>query len=196
MLEDVRRTYRFVAGGRAHRLVLCLRAPGVQAMAVYRFGRWVLRRHKLVRLLGLLDLWYQILALGVEVAWGIEIPRRARIGAGFYVGHSGGIVISSEAVIGRNCSISQGVTIGAGGQGARKGVPTVGDDVYIAPGACLYGRIRIGNNVKIGANAVIYKDVPDNAVVALDPGFRVLSLKGNHPLAAPETAAGSGSGEA
>jgi serine O-acetyltransferase len=69
-------------------------------------------------------------------------------------------------------------------------VPVIGDDVFIAPGARLYGNIRIGNNVAIGANAVVYRDVPDDAVVVLDPGFRIVSYKGNRrDKAAPRLAA-------
>ena len=52
--------------------------------------------------------------------------------------------------------------------------------VYLAPGARVFGKISIGNNVKIGANAVVYKDIPDNAIVVLDPGFKIVSYKGNH----------------
>lgn len=89
------------------------------------------------------------------------------------------VTVSSKARIGRNCSLSQSVTIGHGGSGKYCGVPVIGDDVYIAPGARIFGAIRIGNNVMIGANAVVCKDVPDDAVVALDPGFRIISYRGN-----------------
>ena len=82
-------------------------------------------------------------------------------------------------MIGEDCNLSQSVTIGVDGDGDRRGVPIIGNDVYIAPGARVIGRIRIGNNVKIGANAVVHRDIPDNAVVALDPGFRIISMKGN-----------------
>ena len=74
-------------------------------------------------------------------------------------------------------NVSQLVTIGIAGQGQKMGVPIIGDNVYIAPDAKLFGKIRIGNNLKIGANAVIYKDIPDNSIVALDPGFKIISLK-------------------
>jgi hypothetical protein len=96
-----------------------------------------------------------------------------------YIGHFGGITISGDAIIGKCCNLSQNVTIGVSGQGEKRGVPIIGDNVYIAPGARLFGKISIGNNVKIGANAVIYKDIPDNAVVVLDPGFKIISYKGN-----------------
>jgi serine O-acetyltransferase len=57
----------------------------------------------------------------------------------------------------------------------------IGDDVYIAPGAKVFGNITAGNNVKVGANAVVYRDLPDNAVVALSLGFQIISYKGNRP---------------
>src|SRR5207248_8297066 len=138
-------------------------APGFHAVVVYRFGRWALGLPSLVRVpLGVL---YQLLYLVIRICWGIEIPRAAQIGPGLYVGHFGGIAVSRRAVIGRNCALSQQVTIGVDGRGERFGAPLIGDDVYIAPGARLYGRIRIGNNVKIGPNAVVGEDIPDDAVV-------------------------------
>ena len=57
------------------------------------------------------------------------------------------------------------MTIGVAGKGEKRGCPIIGDNVYIAPGAKLFGKIKIGNNVKIGANAVVYKDIPDGATV-------------------------------
>lgn len=159
----------------------CLRSPGVQALAAYRLGHWALG-------LGawrvLLDPLYLVLSLLVQVLWGIEISRRAQIGPGLYIGHFGGITVSPRAVIGARCALSQCVTIGTAGQPGRHGAPVIGDDVYIACGARLFGPIRIGNNVKIGANAVIHKDIPDNAVAALDPGFRIISDLGNRRHAA------------
>lgn len=109
--------------------------------------------------------------------WGIEIPRAANIGYGLYIGHNGGIVISSQVIIGKNLNISQGVTIGISGKGERRGVPIIGDNVYITPGAKIFGKITIGNNVSIGANAVVNKDVPDNSIVVLSPGCIILEKK-------------------
>jgi serine O-acetyltransferase len=156
----------------------CLRSPGVHALAAYRLGNWALRRPAWARVA--LDPLYFILNLLVQVLWGIEISRRAKIGPGLYIGHFGGITVSPLAVIGARCAISQCVTIGAD----RRGAPVIGDDVYIACGARLFGPIRVGDNVKIGANAVVHRDIPDQAVVALDPGFRILSELGNRRIAA------------
>ncbi|MBX3326122.1 MAG: serine acetyltransferase [Nitrospira sp.] len=105
--------------------------------------------------------------------------RSAQIGPGCYIGHYGGITISGQAKIGSNANISQSVTIGVLGEGERRGVPTIGSNVYIAPGAKVFGKIHIGNNLKIGANAVMYKDIPDNAIVVSNPGFTIVSFKDN-----------------
>lgn len=100
-----------------------------------------------------------------------------KIGKGFYIGHFGTIVVHSSAVIGDNVNISQGVTIGATNRGNRQGIPTIGNQVYIGPGAKIIGKITVGNNVAIGANAVVTKDVPDNAVVAGVPA-KIISMQG------------------
>lgn len=151
-------------------------SPGFHAVVTYRFGRWALERPRAVRFL--LDPLYVVLALAVRVLWGIEISRRARIGPGLYIAHAGGIVIGPNVVIGAACNLSHDVTIGRSGHGENYGMPVIGDDVYIAPGAKLFGKIRVGDNVKIGANAVVHREVPDNAVVA-SPGFQIVSFKGN-----------------
>lgn len=108
----------------------------------------------------------------------ISISHHTPIGRGLYLGHVMNIVVSDYAQIGRNCNISHGVTVGQINRGERKGTPIIGDNVYIGPGAIVIGRIRIGNNVAIGANTVVTKDVPDNAVVVGAPG-RVISLNGS-----------------
>lgn len=109
--------------------------------------------------------------------FGIDLKRNTKIGKGFYIGHFSGIVISSAAVIGNNCNISQGVTIGVAGKGENRGCPTIGNNVYIGAGAKIIGKITIGNNVAIGANAVVTKDVPDNAVVGGIPA-KIISMDG------------------
>lgn len=109
---------------------------------------------------------------------GISIPPDTTIGSGFYIGHFGGIVVNGRSVIGKNCNISQGVTLGQANRGKNKGYPTLGDNCYIGPGAKIVGAVRIGNNVAIGANCVVTKDIPDNSVVVGIPG-RVISSLGS-----------------
>jgi serine O-acetyltransferase len=175
--EDWRRAYDIVEGTRVKRTLNTLRQPGVQALVAYRFGQWSKARHPLVRIVTE-PLYYGMQFLACAL-WGIELPRGARIGPGAYIGHFGGIILSPDVVIGAHCALSQGITIGLG----KDGVPVIGDHVYVAPGARIFGAIRVGNNVKIGANAVVYRDVPDNAIVVLDPGFRIVSFAGNgHPV--------------
>jgi serine O-acetyltransferase len=169
---DVSRTYSYARGGRLSRTLECLRTPGVHAVVVLRFGQWARSLPLVCRVV--LDPVYFVLNGLLQMLWGIEIPRSTVVGPGLFIGHFGGITISSQAVLGTGCNISQNVTIGLAGSGDSLGVPVLGDNVYIAPGARLFGKITIGNNVKIGANAVIYKSLPDNSVAVLDPGFRIL----------------------
>ena len=110
--------------------------------------------------------------------FGISIPPETEIGSGFYIGHFGGIVVNERSVIGKNCNISHGVTLGEANRGRNKGCPVIGDNVYIGPGAKIVGAVRVGNNVAIGANCVVTKDVPDGAVVVGIPG-KVISQEGS-----------------
>ena len=87
-------------------------------------------------------------------------------------------MINGRSVIGKNCNISQGVTLGQANRGQNKGYPILGDNIYIGPGAKIVGAVKIGNNVAIGANCVVTKDVPDNSVVIGIPG-KVISQKGS-----------------
>ena len=96
---------------------------------------------------------------GFQISWGTTI------GEGFYLGHLGNIIINSEAVIGKNVNIAQGVTIGISNRGKTKGVPTIGDDVWIGANSTIVGGIKIGNNVLIAPNTFVNFDVPSNSVV-------------------------------
>ena len=110
--------------------------------------------------------------------FGISIPVTTEIGSGFYIGHYGGIVVNGSAVIGKNCNISHGVTLGRANRGKNRGCPAIGDNVYIGPGAKIIGAVKVGNNVAVGANCVVAEDVPDNSVVAGVPG-KVISSNGS-----------------
>ena len=110
--------------------------------------------------------------------FGISIPFETTIGPGFYIGHFGGIVVNEKSVIGRNCNISHGVTLGEANRGEKKGCPVIGDNVYIGPGAKIVGAVRVGNDVAVGANCVVTGDVPDHSVVVGIPG-RVISQEGS-----------------
>jgi serine O-acetyltransferase len=139
---------------------LCNQA--IWALSIYRFGSWVYKA-KIPLIAIFLKIIYFVLNKFIEIITGISIPASVHIGPGLYIGHYGGIIIHPNTTIGSNFSIGQGVTIGTQGLG-KKGVPIIGDNVYIGVGAKVLGQISIGNNVRIGANAVVIKDVPDNAV--------------------------------
>lgn len=108
---------------------------------------------------------------------GVSIPPKTRIGSGLYIGHFGGIFVNDQSVIGRDCNLSQGVTIGQANRGRNVGSPVIGDGVYIGPGAKIIGAVKVGNNVAVGANAVVTRDVPDDSVVVGVPA-EVISLDG------------------
>lgn len=184
--DDILRSWELIPGGRLKKVVGCYRSPGVHAVVVLRFGQWLLRRGSFTRFV--LAPIYALQYRRIRSKWGIEVPRRTEIGEGFYIGHYGGITISPAARIGRNMNISQQVTIGVAGQGESRGCPTIGDNVYLAPGAKLFGKITIGNNVKIGANAVVHKDIPDNSIAVLAPGFEIISRGADPALGHPAEA--------
>lgn len=185
--DDILRTYAMIPGNKLRRTIGCYRSPGVHAVATLRFGQWLLKQNPPVR--AVLTPLYLLQYHRIRSKWGIDLPRQAHVGEGFYIGHFGGITVSPMARIGKNVNISQQVTIGVAGRGEKRGCPTIGDGVYLAPGVKVFGRITIGNNVRVGANAVVHKDVPDNAIVALDPGFKIISFAGNHAPARSEVGA-------
>jgi len=169
--KDILRTYSLLSGNKIVKIIGCYRSPGVHAIVIFRFGKWLKEKNILLRIL--LEPVYLLLYHRIRSKWGIQIPRSTIIGEGFYIGHYGGITLSAGAQFGSNVSISQQVTVGISGEGEKCGVPIIGNNVYIAPGAKIFGKIKIGDNVKIGANTVVYKNIPDNSVVVLDPGFKI-----------------------
>lgn len=146
----------------------------------YRYTYWMracafLHSHQLLRIFFPFA-W--LIYYHLQVKYGIGISYQAKIGKGLYIGHHGGIVTNAGMVIGKNCNLSHDVTIGVSRRGERQGVPVIGDNVYIAPGAKIFGRVVIGNNAAIGANCVVTKDVPENAVIVGIPG-KVISYEGS-----------------
>ena len=99
----------------------------------------------------------------------IQIPKATKIGEGFYIGHSGRIIINSEAVLGKNINIATGVTIGQENRGKRKGVPTIGDNCWIGSNSVIVGNITIGSDVLIAPLSFVNFDVPDHSIVIGNP---------------------------
>lgn len=155
-----------------------LYSPGLWFVCAYRFGKWLeFCNAKLFFTKPLCMLYgYAYFLFGVFA--GIDIPLDTEIGPGLYIGHYGGIVLHPKSVLGENCNLSQGVTIGEGGRNRERGVPVIGDRVYIGPRAKIFGQIVIGNDVAIGANAVVTKSAPNSAVLGGVPAA-ILSFKGS-----------------
>lgn len=151
-----------------------LAEPGFKYLVVMRLCRYLNQKKLLLPLY--LVAWFIFRQL--RYRYGIAISFRTDIGHGFYIGHFGGIVVNRQVKIGNNCNISQGVTLAQANRGKHEGCPTIGDRVYIGPGAKIFGSIKIGNDVAIGANCVVTDDVPDHAVVVGVPG-KVISMKGS-----------------
>lgn len=107
---------------------------------------------------------------------GLQIKPNV-FGPGFGLPHYGSIVVSSRAKIGKNCRIHSATNIGEKDGNA----PVIGDNLYMGPGAKIYGGIHIGDNVAIGANAVVFKDVPSNVTIGAVPG-KIISQKGSANL--------------
>lgn len=119
-------------------------------------------------------LWQKL----IEITAGISIPASVSIGHSFYIGHFGGIIINAKASIGNNCNISQGVTIGVSGIGEKRGVPIIGDEVYIGANTVVAGKIQIGNQVLIGACSMVNCSIPDSAVAIGVPAI-IISQNGS-----------------
>ncbi len=109
---------------------------------------------------------------------GVWIPPTTKVGPGLFLEHLGNIVVNGRAVIGKNCNLGHGVTIGQSNRGARQGTPQIGDNVFIGPGAKIIGGIKLGDNVAVGVNCVVVRDVPDDAVIVAGAG-QVVSYGGS-----------------
>ena len=142
---------------------------GFHAVMHYRIAHW-LHIHGLKFLA-------RLVSQGSKFFTGIEIHPGATIGRRLVIDHGTGIVIGETAVIGDDCLLYQGVTLGGTGKDVGKRHPTLGNNVMVGCGAKILGPFTVGSNARIAANSVVLLEVPENATVVGVPG-RVVRLSG------------------
>ncbi|NJN74674.1 MAG: serine acetyltransferase [Limnothrix sp. RL_2_0] len=158
--------------------VIILTCQGVWVTAQYRFSRWVKCDCHVPVIRQVLRLFCAISQRVVVMLTNCEFPNTAQIGKGLLIPHPYGIVIHQDAQIGDYCNLGQDTTIGIGGRKEKSGVPILGDRIFVGPGARIFGKISIANDVAIGANAVVTKSLEANAVAVGIPA-KVISYKGS-----------------
>jgi len=151
-------------------ILLCY--PGLHALSLHRFSHRLWTNgapgmRLLARSLSQLSRWVT----------GIEIHPGARIGQGVFIDHGMGVVIGETAVIGNQCLLYQGVTLGGTGKAHGKRHPTLGENVVVGAGAKVLGAISVGANTRIGAGSVVLRNVAPNSTVVGIPG-RVIHQSG------------------
>ena len=161
---------------------------GFWVMIQYRFGRWrygvrpgLLRKP--------LSLIYRVMKTVSQILTGIDLPCEVTIGKRFRIDHFGDVIVSGDAVIGDDVLIRNGVTIGLQRRD-DPGSPVIGNRVEIGAGAKVLGKIRIGDNVLIGANAVVVRDVPANHIAVGVPARNLPRKDRAVPLAFETAQAG------
>lgn len=165
MLQNLKQDIARFGGRGVGRWAFAFTSIGFHVVAMHRLCS-VLRRNPLGKVVCLIaDRYSQLIS-------GCYISDRARIEGGLSLPHPTGIVIGQDVIIGPNATIFQNVTIGSADRGANA-YPTIGSDVTIFANAVIVGNIVIGDGVRIGAGAVVLKDIPDGCVAVGNPA-RVL----------------------
>lgn len=142
--------------------------PGIHALLFHRMNHWLWNKG--------LKWLARLFSTIARLLTGIEIHPGAAIGRRFFIDHGMGVVIGETTEIGDDCTLYHGVTLGGTTWDKGKRHPTLGNDVVIGAGAKALGPISIGSGVRIGSNAVVLKDVPENTTVVGVPG-RVVTKK-------------------
>ena len=152
--EDIAVVFERDPAARTH-LEIITTYPGVHALIIHRLSHWIWRKRFfwIARFISYISRWLT----------GIEIHPGAKIGRRVFIDHGMGVVIGETAVINDDCTLYHGVTLGGTSWNKGKRHPTLEQGVVIGAGAKVLGPITIGKGAKIGSNAVVVKDVPENA---------------------------------
>ncbi|ARS36169.1 serine O-acetyltransferase [Pontibacter actiniarum] len=164
-------SHRYIKKGENKSLRKVLGGPGVRFMYLFRMCNIYGALHPL----GVIARFF---FRRMQVKYGFQIPHTCKIGSGLFLGHYGSIVINQHAVLGENCNVAQGVTVGHVSRGAKKGSPIIGNRVWIGANAVVVGNVKIGNDVLIAPLSFVNFDVPDHAVVVGNPA-KIVSMKGS-----------------
>lgn len=156
--KDLYRFYGEEGESLARRL---LRPPELRYIALFRKANTCPWR--------LLRLYYAVRLKLMSYRTQIQIPARTEIGEGFYIGHSGRVIINPEAKLGKNMNVSTGVVIGAENRGVRKGAPTFDGHCWIGANAVIVGKVHIGEDVLIAPLSYVNFDVPPHSIVIGNP---------------------------
>jgi len=135
-------------------LEVILLYPSIHSIVIYKFAHFLYLK-KLLFLARLVSQTGRFLT-------GIEIHPGAQIGRRLFIDHGMGVVIGETAIVGDDVTIFHGVTLGGTGKEKGKRHPTIGNNVFIGAGAKILGNVYIGDNCKIGSNAVVLRDIPAN----------------------------------
>jgi serine O-acetyltransferase len=139
-------------------------SPGFAAVALNHLAWWAKRRPFPLNVP--LRVLARMAFVFVRNVYGIELPNHVKVGRRFHIAHQGGIVIHPNTVFGDDCVVRQNVTIGAaGGRPWAEDHPTFGNRVKIGAGAVVIGAIHVGDDVRIGPNAVVTTSVPAGSMV-------------------------------
>ncbi len=171
MLNEIRADYRLHGSSWKER--------ALWALVVYRIGNWAEKRPSKV------GRWffskvYGVLNLLSEITTGITMNRSVQIGEAFHIVHSGTIFIHPEVVIGDRVGIMQNITLGTN-MGPE--VPVIGNDVFIGAGACVLGKVHVGDGARVAANSLVINDVPEGAFAV---GVPAKSMKARPVFARPD----------
>lgn len=151
--------------------------PGFRAVALQRFGVWRMRiEPKLLR--APFSVLYKFLYGFIRNFYGIELPYTVQLGRRVIIEHQHGIIIHGHCVIGDDCIIRQGVTLGNRYLEKPYDAPQLGDRVNVGAGAKILGKVKLGNDVNIGANAVVLSDIaPGQTAVGIPAKILTVSRK-------------------
>ena len=114
-------------------------------------------------------IYYRLRLQRLSEKTGIQLPTKANIGKGLFIGHFGTIIVNPDAILGCNVNIAPGVIIGKTNRGEKKGVPVIGNDVWLGANSVIVGNITIGDDVMVAPNAYVNMDVPAHSIVIGNP---------------------------